>query len=302
MPSSHFRSVDLIFPVIERRTWKGFDMRTVVSSARLRFLDPFLVMAHARIDSLKAIPDHPLRGIENITYILNGSLVHEDCNNTTTELKEGDVQWLSAGSGIMQCQVPGTQGVEGIQVFVNLSSGMKTKPAQYHVVRRKEIPTSKKNGVAVTAVAGDHSTGTTTLKSKLSTQTPILFLDVTLNAESQLEQAIPAGWNAFFYVLHGTVTVGEDKKEAEPNYCVTFKQDGDGVLIENASKSPARLILIAGQPLNEPVFRHGPFVMNSQKEILQTIRDFANKANGFESSRNWKSAYSRRNAAEKVKR
>jgi quercetin 2,3-dioxygenase len=248
-------------------------------TAQLDHLDPFLLLdrlgpvAHAPGEA-KGAPDHPHRGFETVTYVLEGAIEHEDSQGNRGRIGAGDVQWMTAGSGVIHSEMPSEDirrnggHVHGFQLWVNLPRRDKMMNPRYQELRAAELPsaTSADGKVRVTVLAGE-SLGT---KASIDTRTPILYLHVRLAPGARFTQAVPESYNAFAFVFAGQAAFGD--REARENDTVLFERDGDEVTI--ATETGAELLLIGGEPLGEPVARYGPFVMNTIGEIRQAMLDY----------------------------
>jgi redox-sensitive bicupin YhaK (pirin superfamily) len=248
-------------------------------TARLDHLDPFLLfdrmgpIAHAAGEA-KGAPDHPHRGFETVTYILEGAIEHEDSQGNRGRIGPGDVQWMTAGSGVIHSELPSEEirrnggRVHGFQLWVNLPRRDKMMAPRYQELRAADIPTATSDDgkVTVTVIAGE-SLGT---KATIDTRTPIAYLHVRLAAGARFTQSMPQSYNAFAFVISGQATFGD--QVARENDAVFLERDGDEVHITTGEG--AELLLIGGVPLNEPVARYGPFVMNTPGEIRQAMLDY----------------------------
>jgi redox-sensitive bicupin YhaK (pirin superfamily) len=248
-------------------------------TARLDQLDPFLLLdrmgpvSHGPGEAHGA-PDHPHRGFETVTYILEGAVEHKDSQGNHGRIGAGDVQWMTAGSGVIHSEMPAAEilrdggRLHGFQLWVNLPRRDKMMKPRYQELRAAEIPTatSADGKVTVTVIAGE-SLGT---HASIDTRTPILYLHVRLAAGAQFTQAVPVEYNAFAFVIGGEASFGG--RAARENDAVIFGRDGDEVAM--ATEGGAELLLIAGLPLDEPVARYGPFVMNTAGEIRQAMFDY----------------------------
>ncbi len=246
----------------------------------------------AAIKPPAGFPDHPHRGFETVSYLLRGSIRHEDFAGHKGVLHPGGLQWMTAGRGIVHSEVPeGKEEGLGLQLWVNLAAKDKMVEPAYQELGHKDVPKVAKDGVTVAVVAGE-ALG---VKSPVRTRTPTMYLDIALEAGKELQQPIPAGWNAFAYVFDGPVSFGGGGEEAgtvvKAQHTVLFTNgtDSDGLTIRAPADAPARLVLIAGQPIGEPVVQHGPFVMNTREEIMRTMHDYSTGTNGFERAASWAS-------------
>lgn len=250
-------------------------------TAHLDHLDPFLLLdrmgpvTHGPGEA-KGAPDHPHRGFETVTYILEGTIEHEDSQGNRGRIGAGDVQWMTAGAGVIHSEMPSEEirrdggRLHGFQLWVNLPRRDKMVKPRYQELRAAEIPTatSEDGRTRVTVIAGE-SLGT---HASIDTRTPILYLHVRLQAGAQFTQSIPENYNAFAFVIGGEATFGE--RTARENDTLFWNRDGDEVTI--SSQRGAELLLIGGVPLHEPVARYGPFVMNTPGEIRQAMIDYQN--------------------------
>ncbi|KAJ8440416.1 hypothetical protein Cgig2_017649 [Carnegiea gigantea] len=269
-----------------QREGVGAFVRRSIGRFELKYFDPFLVLDEFSVSAPAGFPDHPHRGFETVTYMLQGAVTHEDFAGHKGTIGAGDLQWMTAGRGIVHSEMPATQGVQkGLQLWINLSSKHKMIEPRYQEIQSKDIAEVEKNGIKVRVIAGE-ALGT---KSPVYTRTPTLFLDFTLKPGVSLEQPIPKTWNAFVYVLEGEGIFGSPRSLPTTAHHLLLLGAGDGLVAWNRSSRPLRFILVGGQPLGEPLVQFGPFVMNTQEEIDQTIDDFENCVNGFERAKYWQS-------------
>ena len=273
------RSVSQLIHATPQLEGEGMIVTRPFPTARLDQLDPFLLLdrmgpaTHAPGEA-KGAPDHPHRGFETVTYILEGAVEHGDSQGNRGRIGAGDVQWMTAGSGVIHSELPSEEirrdggRMHGFQLWVNLPRRDKMMKPRYQELRAAEIPTatSADGKVTVTVIAGE-SLGT---RATIDTRTPIMYLHVRLAAGARFTQAIPATYNAFAFIINGEATFGD--RVARENDAVLFERDGDEVAI--VSTNGAELLLIGGVPLNEPVARYGPFVMNTPGEIRQAMLDY----------------------------
>jgi quercetin 2,3-dioxygenase len=273
------RSVAQIVHATPQLEGEGMIVTRPFPTARLDHLDPFLLLdrmgpvSHGPGEA-KGAPDHPHRGFETVTYILEGAVEHEDSQGNHGRIGAGDVQWMTAGSGVIHSEMPGEEirrnggRLHGFQLWVNLPRRDKMMKPRYQELRAAEIPTaaSADGKVKVTVIAGE-SLG---VRSAIDTRTPIMYLHVRLGAGARFKQSIPKEYNAFAFLISGEAVFGD--RLARENDAVIFDGDGDEVTIE--AEQGAELLLIGGVPLNEPVARYGPFVMNTAGEIRQAMLDY----------------------------
>jgi redox-sensitive bicupin YhaK (pirin superfamily) len=273
------RSVKLLVHATPQLEGEGMIVTRPFPTARLDQLDPFLLLdrmgpvRHGPGEA-KGAPDHPHRGFETVTYVLDGAIEHEDSQGNRGRIGAGDVQWMTAGSGVIHSELPAEEirrdggAMHGFQLWVNLPRRDKMMKPRYQELRAAEIPTatSADGKVTVTVVAGE-SLGT---RATIDTRTPIMYLHIRLAAGARFTQTVPETYNAFAFVISGEATFAD--QPARENDAVIFERDGDRVDV--AAESAAELLLIGGVPLNEPVARYGPFVMNTTGEIRQAMIDY----------------------------
>ncbi|GJN22681.1 hypothetical protein PR202_gb10273 [Eleusine coracana subsp. coracana] len=266
---------------------QGATVRRSIGRPELRNLDPFLMLDEFSVSKPAGFPDHPHRGFETVTYMLEGAFTHQDFAGHKGTIHAGDVQWMTAGRGIVHSEMPAGDGVQkGLQLWINLSSKDKMIEPQYQELQSKDISRAEKDGVEVKIIAGE-AFG---VRSPVFTRTPTMYMDFTMRPGSQLHQPVPEGWNAFVYIIDGEGVFGREKAPpVSAHHCVVLGP-GDGLSVWNKSNAPLRFALIGGQPLNEPVVQHGPFVMNTRAEIQQAMEDYYYGRNGFEKAGQWSSS------------
>ncbi|KAJ1290162.1 hypothetical protein BS78_02G222200 [Paspalum vaginatum] len=264
----------------------GAVVRRSIGRFELRYFDPFLVLDEFSVSAPAGFPDHPHRGFETVTYMLEGAVTHEDFEGHRGTIKAGDVQWMTAGRGIVHSEMPAGPGTsKGLQLWVNLSSGNKMIEPGYQEIQSKDIACTSADGVTVRVIAG-RAMGAV---SPVCTRTPTMYLDFTVRPRAAVRQPVPPAWNAFAYVLEGEGVFGADRCAPVAAHHLLLLGQGDGLEVWNKSDRPLRFLLIAGEPIGEPVAQLGPFVMNTEEEIDMTVDDFERYANGFEKARHWKS-------------
>ncbi|KAK2352096.1 pirin protein [Trifolium repens] len=268
-----------------QREGVGAIVRRGIGRSELRNLDPFLMLDHFSVSPPGGFPDHPHRGFETVTYMLEGGMTHQDFAGHKGTIRAGDVQWMTAGRGIIHSEMPAEANNNGLQLWINLKSNDKMIEPNYQELPSENIPSGEKDGVEVRVIAGE-SMG---VNSPVYTRTPTMFLDFTMRPGTQLHQNIQESWNSFAYIMEGEGVFGSPNSSPIMAHHVIVFTQGDGLSVWNNSSKPLRFVLIGGQPLNEPVAQYGPFVMNTQSEIEKTIEDYQNGRNGFEMRLNWRS-------------
>ena len=254
----------------------GVKLTRVIGNASLGDLDPFLMLdefgSDSATDYIAGFPDHPHRGFETVTYMLDGRMRHWDNKGNSGLLGPGSVQWMTAGSGLVHSEMPEQEEglMRGFQLWINLPARNKMMPPRYQDIPPEQVPeVSGGEGVRVRLLAGSLN-GVSGPVSGIVTD-PVYF-DVHLDPGARFSMPLPDGHTAFFYVYEGSVASGPDLKKVTKGDLAILGQGGQ-VAIE-AGTAPTRLILLAGRPIKEPVARYGPFVMNTREEIMQAFDDF----------------------------
>jgi redox-sensitive bicupin YhaK (pirin superfamily) len=279
------RTVSGIVNSIETLEGGGFLVRRPFPKAGLSEFDPFLLLDEMGPMELapgeaKGAPDHPHRGFETVTYLLSGAMEHKDSRGHAGRLRPGDVQWMTAGAGVIHSELPSHEllrdggRMHGFQLWVNLPQRDKMMKPRYQEIPSSQIPkaTSDDARVTVSVIAGE-AMGE---KAVIETRTPLIYLHYRIQPGGVTTQPVPSVYNAFAYVVEGDGLFGAEVERALDGQMVLFAQDGEEVRIENpaAAKGTLEVLLIGGVPLNEPVARYGPFVMNTEAEIRQAIVDY----------------------------
>ena len=238
--------------------------------------------------------------METITYLLEGSVDHEDFTGGKGTIGPGDLQFMRAGRGIVHSEMPAIDSVAniGLQLWVDLPLEMKSAEPRYRDLRGSEIPTatSPDSRVTVKVISGT-SYGIDSAQDLAST--PVHMYDVTISPGGTLSQAIPANWTTFAYTLSGAATFSPDSKSAAlitPYHNVVFETTGDVITasVEEGASESARFILVAGQKHDQPIVQYGPFVTTSTEGVRQAMMDFQTNSNGFERALNWESTIGKR--------
>ncbi|KAI1457919.1 RmlC-like cupin domain-containing protein [Annulohypoxylon moriforme] len=290
------RAIRKVFLAVEQAEGAGARVRRSIGTPQLRNFSPFLMLDHFSIKPGSGFPDHPHRGQETITYLLHGAVDHEDFAGNAGTIEAGDLQFMTAGRGIMHAEMPrqnpdGSANV-GLQLWVDLPANLKACEPRYRDLRAAEIPSADIEGgkVHIKVISGQ-AAGVDSVKDLA--YTPVWILDVNIKPGGKLAQPIPKGWNAFSYQLEGTAVFGEgDGKRTVEQYnnCV-FEPEGDVVVVEvpESAKESARFVLIAGQILDQKVVQYGPFVLNSPEDVRKALMDYQFHMNGFERAKDWQS-------------
>jgi len=262
--------------------------------------------------------DHPHRGMETVTYLLHdseGDMLHEDSVGNSGRISAGDVQWMTAGKGIIHAEVPSskTHATRGMQLWLNLPKSLKLTPPRYQDKKNADLARGTDSCAWAEVIAGVGLGA----RSSIETMTPIHYVYYRLQPNCILVHPIENDWNTFIYTLKGSVYVNSDEKnkkytgtvgdfigdvEIPHHHVATFTANtGNGVTISTVSSATpigektetSEFILVSGKPIGEPIIQYGPFVMNTYEEIEQAFSDYRNSRNGFESSRGWRSKISK---------
>ena len=285
MSSTHHAKERQVREVIEPQAvveGAGVRLKRSIATQRLDYLDPFLLFDHFGSDDpddyIAGFPLHPHRGIETVTYMLSGVVAHKDSLGNAGSIQGGDIQWMTAGSGIMHEEMPqSTDGrLDGFQLWVNLPANLKMTRPRYQDVRSDLIPeVHREDGVVIRVIAGEEDEVQGAVGDIYADP---IYLDVSVPAGVTFSQPVVRGHNAFAYVFAGEGrfgVTGENEGELVGHPRLVVLDDGDHVVVHAEAQS-VRFLLVSGKPLHEPIVRYGPFVMNSREQIqqaLQNLRD-----------------------------
>ncbi|HEU4875375.1 MAG TPA: pirin family protein [Pyrinomonadaceae bacterium] len=277
------RTVAGVVNSIETFEGAGFLVRRPFPQASFSDFDPFLLLDEMGPMDLgpgqaKGAPDHPHRGFETVTYMLSGEMQHKDSRGHAGRLTPGDVQWMTAGAGVVHSEMPSAEftrtggRMHGFQLWVNLPKRDKMMKPRYQEIPGSQIPkaTSADGLVSVGVIAGE-AMGQ---KAVIETRTPLIYLHYSIKPGGVATQKVSSTYNTFAYIVDGEGLFGAEREPAKDGQMVLFAQDGDEVRIENTGKSTLDILLIGGMALNEPIARYGPFVMNTESEIRQAFEDY----------------------------
>jgi quercetin 2,3-dioxygenase len=268
------RSVERLIQGRPTSDGAGVKLTRVLTNDLQHRLDPFLMLdafgSDSADDYIAGFPDHPHRGFETVTYMLAGNMRHRDSAGHEGLLRDGGVQWMTAGRGVIHSELPEqSEGrMEGFQLWLNLPAKDKLRDPWYRDIQAAEVPEWRSDGVTARVIAGTtHGVAGAVQRE----HTEPLYLDLHLEPGAAFEQPLPSAHNAFVYVCRGSLAIGGH--EVPVQRMAILANRGDGVRL-TAGPEGARAILIAGRPLKEPIVQYGPFVMNSQQEIFQAVKDF----------------------------
>jgi len=256
----------------------GVKLTRVLTHEWQQRLDPFLMLDHfgseEASDYIAGFPDHPHRGFETVTYMLQGRMRHRDSRGNEGLLQNGDVQWMTAGRGLIHSEMPEQEEgkMEGFQLWLNLPAKLKMCDPKYMDIPHAKLPQlDAAPQVRVTVIGGSVNGTPGPIQSE---HTQPQFWDVHFHADGAVfEQALPLGHHAFIYVYRGSVSVtGASGSTEVPVERMGILGDGDGLRLSAATGSKA--IVLAGKPLREPIAQHGPFVMNTRQQLIEAVEDF----------------------------
>ncbi len=280
------RSIENIVTSVSVLEGGGFPVRRPIPNPEMDQIDPFLLLDHlgpTKWGPREAIgaPDHPHRGFETVTYLLAGENEHKDSKGNHGCLRPGDVQWMTAGSGVVHSEMPSPEFFEkggtmhGFQIWVNLPSKRKMISPRYQDTPSERIPevVLEDGKSKVRIIAGEFKE----VKAVIETNTPILYLHALLEPGMELKHPVSIDDNIMAYLISGKGEFGEneDVNTAAEGQLVLFAHDGDSISLRSTDDSIMEMLILGGTPINEPMVRYGPFVMNTKEEIFQAFHDFS---------------------------
>lgn len=283
-PSRKSRPVARVVDAVRTMEGGGFPVRRPFPTATLDHVDPFLLLDEmGPVDwppgEAVGAPDHPHRGFETVTYVLDGRHQHKDSRGNQGELGPGDVQWMTAGAGVVHSEMPHPEfrksggRSHGFQLWVNLPARDKMMAPRYQEVPAAEIPEGQTpDGRVKARVIAGEALGA---KAVIETRTPIYYLHYTVQPGGETEQTIPEDYNAFAYLISGEVRLGPEGVAVSDGQLAEFGPgDTVSIRVDAEATQPADFLLLSGVPIREPIARHGPFVMNTRQELIQAFEDF----------------------------
>jgi redox-sensitive bicupin YhaK (pirin superfamily) len=267
------RDVSRLVRAVATREGAGVHLRRSLGGQALSMLDPFLLLDEIHSDRREefaaGFPEHPHRGFETVTYVIDGAMEHGDSLGNRGLLGPGAAQWMTAGRGIVHSEMPRSEKIMwGFQLWVNLAAREKMKKPRYQDIRPESIPEVSADGAKVRVVAGEIAGARGPVDGIAIAPR---FFDVTLGRGQRLAHPLPASHNAFVYVIEGDALVGPSKKHAGSGDLAVLGP-GEGALV--SAEGGARFLLLSGEPIGEPVARYGPFVMNTDEELRQAVSDY----------------------------
>jgi redox-sensitive bicupin YhaK (pirin superfamily) len=272
------RTLIKAFSGVDTADGDGVRLTRIIGSQKLDMLDPFLLLdcfeSDQAQDYIGGFPEHPHRGFETVTYLLNGRMRHKDNAGHEGVIEPGGVQWMTAGRGILHSEMPEQENglLQGFQLWVNLPRKAKMSTPKYQEYLPESIGVEQNsNGSVIKVIAGETNNGTS--GPVINNYVSPTFMDISLPVNGYFSQNLTKGHNAFIYVLEGSVVI-KGSGNSKTLSAKTLGVLDDGEQVEVSSENKSRFLLLAGKPLNEPVARGGPFVMNNQSEIRQAYIDY----------------------------
>lgn len=272
---NELRQVKDVFEGLSVSDGAGVQLSRIIGTPQINMLDPFLLLdafgSDQPQDYIAGFPPHPHRGFETVTYMLAGKMRHQDSAGNEGIIEAGGVQWMTAGKGIIHSEMPEQEEglLAGFQLWVNLPKSHKMTNPAYQEKTNDEISVETRSGISLKVIAGQTQNGTKGIIDNLFVD-PI-YWDVQQQPDTQFTESITAGHNGFIYVYEGDIQLASSSQIVSKGQ-VAVLTDGDAIEIN--ALSAAKYLLIAGKPLNEPIARGGPFVMNTREEINQAFTDY----------------------------
>lgn len=259
------------------REGAGVKLRRYIGADKTNDFEPILLFDYFDstdpLDYVAGFPPHPHRGFETITYLMEGCIIHEDNKGNKGVINAGDVQWMTAGKGIIHSEMPSssTGRLQGLQLWLNLPAAEKMREPRYQEKLSDQLPIEvKKSGATIKVIAGTTDQGLSSPVREIATRP--LFLDITLPGDVSIQQTIPDDYQAILFVIQGAVKIG--KQQVDEGILASLTQGGVLQIEGKDNKERNHCLLIAAAKLHEPIARYGPFVMNTQEEIAQAVHDF----------------------------
>lgn len=288
------RSILKVIYAAEQSEGVGAKVRRSIGVPSMRNFTPFLMLDHFNVAPDAGFPDHPHRGQETVTLVMKNYMLHEDFTGKSGVLRPGDLQFMTAGKGIVHSEMPYSEdgtNVEGMQLWVDLPKNLKHTKPRYRDLRAEEIPIAKPNDKVQVKVISGTSYGVESVKELA--YTPMNYYWFTVLPGGEFEQEINTDFNCFLYVLNGSLileTKSPKGRKVEEHNSVFFERDGDiikGKVPEDGFRTD--FVVIAGQALDQPIVQYGPFVETSKDAIYKAFNDYQSASNGFERARGWSS-------------
>lgn len=266
----------------------GVLLNRVIGTQAMPRLDPFLMLDYIESAALPAgFPDHMHRGFETVTYLIKGKFFHEDFKGNKGELNAGDVQWMTAGKGIVHAEMPAsTEPSAGFQLWIDLERANKMCEPNYQEIKKSEIPEIQNESFFMRIISGDYFGN----KGACFSKNPVSYFDVQVNKDKEFTVDLGPGVNGFLFLFEGS-EVNVQGTKVSRMFAASFSTDKDStqLLVEAGNDADCRFLLVFGKPLNQPVFQRGPVVMCSEEDVYKAFSDYKLGINGFENARKWES-------------
>jgi redox-sensitive bicupin YhaK (pirin superfamily) len=269
--------VKKIIKAINASDGAGVKLKRSIGTPEADYIDPFLMLdefgSENKDDYIAGFPPHPHRGIETVTYMLNGEFEHQDSTGAKGIMAPGDVQWMKTGRGIIHSEMPAMSGGKllGFQLWINMPAKLKKNKPEYIYIKSKELGTHSDNEKTVKVIAGKYEN--VEGPEKNHNVEPIYF-HVILKEGKEFKCEVPSGHNSFVYVLKGDLKIGKKIHEKASDSNLILLERGSELKIK--AEKNTEFLFLAGKPIGEPIARGGPFVMNTKAEILEAIQDYNN--------------------------
>ena len=266
-----------IISPIETSDGAGVKLKRSIGTHQMDYFDPFLMLDEFGSDNpddyISGFPPHPHRGIETVTYMLNGEFEHKDSAGGEGKMSPGDVQWMKTGRGIIHSEMPAMEDgvLHGFQLWINMPSDLKKNKPEYLYIDSEKIPVYEDGEKNIKIIAGKYLN----IEGSVSKHNvnPIYF-DVELQKEKVFEFELPEENNSFIYLVEGKIKIGDEVNNDLESSKLIILEKGNKLVVKSGTNS--KFLLISGKPINEPIARGGPFVMNTRQEVQQAIQDFNN--------------------------
>ncbi len=274
------REIQIVLEAVPTLEGAGVALKRAFGNRHTKILDPFLMMddfgSEDPEDYIKGFPWHPHRGIETITYVIDGKVKHEDSLGNGGIIGRGEVQWMTAGSGIIHQEMPelpdkNESGLWGFQLWANLPKSQKMMDPRYRDITRTDVPVvTLENGTIIKIVSGEYNGVSGPVKDIIINPQ---YMDISIPKETVLELNVPENHTAFNYVMQGSANFGKQGKNIGDENLIIFKP-GESQITFQTDDEPVRFLFVSGKPLHEPIAWYGPIVMNTQDEIYTAIDEF----------------------------
>ena len=262
---------------VETSDGAGVKLKRSIGTSAINYLDPFLLLdefgSENKDDYMAGFPPHPHRGIETVTYMLEGKFEHKDSTGAKGIMSSGDVQWMKTGGGIIHSEMPAMSDgkLHGFQLWVNMPAKLKMSKPEYIYLDAKQIKIYKDEEKKIKIIAGKFKNCEGPIKGH--NVEPIYF-DIELREENEFKFDLPLNHNSFIYLVEGNIKIGKDKHQRIDGSSLIVLKKGKNLNVKALKRS--KFLLIAGKPIGEAIARGGPFVMNTKQEILQATEDYNN--------------------------